>query len=87
MHMLFKSGLLSQTDWENMALTFSKCSKMVKFWTLNGIIRSLLQATELEQSSQETLDYMAYLIWIRVLISQIENLRFGTLPKIPHSRY
>ena len=29
--MLFKFGLLSQTDWENMAITFSKCSKMVKF--------------------------------------------------------
>ena len=48
---------------------FSKCSKMVKFWTLNDIIGSLLQATELEQSSQETLDYMAYLTWIRVLKS------------------
>ena len=47
-HMLFKSGLLSQTDWENMALTFSKCSTMVKFWTLND---SLLQVMELEQSS------------------------------------
>ena len=35
MHMLSKSGLLSQTGWENMAKTFSKCSKMVKFWTLN----------------------------------------------------
>ena len=68
MHMLFKSGLLSQTGWENMALTFSKC-KMVKFWTLNGIIRSLLQAMELERSSQETRNYMAYLTWIRVLKS------------------
>ena len=49
--MLFKSGLLSQTGWENMVYKFSKCSKMVKFWTLNDIIGSLLQATELEQSS------------------------------------
>ena len=69
MHMLFKSGLLSQTGWENMVLTFSKCSKMVKFWTLNGIIRSLLQATEVEQSSQETLDNMTYLMWIQVIKS------------------
>ena len=51
MHMLFKSALISQTGWENMALAFSKGRKMVKFLTLNGIIRSLLQATELEQSS------------------------------------
>ena len=51
MHMLFKSGLLSQTGWENMAITFSKCSKMVKLFTVNGIIRGLLQATEMEQSS------------------------------------
>ena len=50
-------------------LNIYKSSKMVKFWTLNGIIRSLLQATELEQSLQETLDYMAYLTWIRVLKS------------------
>ena len=30
---------------------FSKCGKMVNFFTLNNILRGLLQAAELEQSS------------------------------------
>ena len=44
-HMLFKSGLLSQTDYG-----LNNCRIMVKFLTLNSIIRSLVQATELEES-------------------------------------
>ena len=40
---------------------------------------------ELEQSSKETLDYMAHLTWIRVLKSNWFGKsvlkRFGTLPK------
>ena len=58
---------------------------MVKFLTLNEILRGLLQATELEQSLQETLDYMAHLTWIQVLKSNSFRKsvlkRFGTLPK------
>ena len=69
MHMIFKFALLSQTDWENIAQKFSKCSKMVKFLTLNGNFEGLLSPTELKQSSNETLDYIARLTWNCILKS------------------
>ena len=46
---------------EKPGLNTLKPCKMVKIWTLNGIITGLPQATELEQSSHEIMDYMAQL--------------------------
>ena len=60
----------------------------MKFLTLNvGNFEGLaiVSPTELEQSSSETLDYMAHLTWICVLKSnwfgKSVPKRFGTLPK------
>ena len=59
-------------------------SKKVEFLTINCIFEGLLSATELEQSSKETLDYVAHLTWIHVSNSQRFRKtvlkRFGTLP-------
>ena len=58
---------------------------MIKFWTLNDNFEGLLSPTELEQSSSETLDYMAHLTWICPLKSNWFGKsvlkRFVTLPK------
>ena len=58
---------------------------MVKFLTLNGNFEGLLSLTELEQSSNETLNYIACLTWNCVLKSNWFGKsvlkRFGTLPK------
>ena len=58
---------------------------MVKFLTLSSSFKGLLSPTELEQSSSETLDYMAHLTWNCVLKSNWFGKsvlkRFGTLPK------
>ena len=58
---------------------------MVKFLTLNGNFEGLLSSTELEQSSSETLDYIARLMWNYVFksnwFSKSVLKRFGTLPK------
>ena len=58
---------------------------MVKFLTLNGNFEGLLSPTELEQSLNETLDYIAHLTWNCVLKSNWFGKsvlkRFGTLPK------
>ena len=55
---------------------------MVKFLTLNSNFEGLLAPTELEQSSSETLDYIARLTWNCVLKSNWFVLkRFSTLPK------
>ena len=58
---------------------------MVKFMTLNSNSEGLLSPTELEQSSNETLDYFACMIWNCVLKSNWFGKsilkRFGTLPK------
>ena len=57
--------------------------------TLNCYFEGLIQATELKQSSKETLDYMAHLVlvWIRVLKSNWFRKsvlkQFGTMPKKP----
>ena len=57
---------------------------MVEILTLNRNFEGILRATELEQSSKETLDYMAHLTWIQVLKSNWFRIsvlkRFGTLP-------
>ena len=55
-----KFGTLTLNFGETWLKHFKTC-KMVKIWTLNGIITGLPQATELEQSSHEILDYMAQL--------------------------
>ena len=64
---------------------YMSVGKMVKFLTLNGNFEGLLLATELKQSSSETLDYMARLTWNCVLKSKwfVKSVlkRFGTLPK------
>ena len=58
---------------------------MVNFLTLNGNFEGLLSPTELEQSSSETLDYIARLAWNCVpksnWFSKSVLKRFGTLPK------
>ena len=58
---------------------------MVKFLTLNSNFEGLLSPTELEQSSNETLDNIARLTWNCVLKSNWFGKsvlkRFGTLPK------
>ena len=58
---------------------------MVKVLTLNGNFEGLLSPTELEQSSNEILDYIARLMWNCVLKSNWFGKsvlkRFGTLPK------
>ena len=83
--MLFKSGLLSQTGWENMALTFSNCSKMV---TLNGVYFSWNKVHKKHWTI-----IMAH--WIRVLKGAPDpvarELYFQTeycmnIIQIPHSR-
>ena len=47
--------------WRKPGLNTLKPCKMVKIWTLNGVITGLPQAKELEQSSHEIQDYMAQL--------------------------
>ena len=39
---------------------------MVEILTLDCNFEGILRATELEQSSKETLDYMAHLTWIQL---------------------
>ena len=57
-----KFGTLTLNFGENLhGLNTLKPCKMVKIWTLNGIITGLPPAMELEQSSHEILDYMAQL--------------------------
>ena len=56
---------LNSKLWRKPGLNTLKPCKMVKIWTLNGIITGLPQATELEQSSHEILDYT---VDIRLLI-------------------
>ena len=62
-----------------------KFLKSIKILTLNDNFEGLPGATELEQSSHETLDHLAHLSCVRVLNSQqFKNSgakRFGTLPK------
>ena len=64
---------------------------MVEILTLNRNYEGIVRATELEQSSKETLDYVAHLTWIQVLKSNWFRKsvlkRFGTLPKKLCSRY
>ena len=64
---------------------------MVEILTLNRNYEGIVRATELEQSSKETLDYMAHLTWIQVLKSNWLRKsvlkRFSTLPKKSCSRY
>ena len=55
LHMIFKS--LVGKIWPK-AIYYSK---KVEFLTINCIFEGLLSATELEQSSKETLDYVAHL--------------------------
>ena len=57
MSMITKFGTLSLKSGLN---TFLTC-KIVKKWTLDPTIPGIPQATELEQSSHEILDYMAQL--------------------------
>ena len=56
----------------------------MKFLTLKGNFEDLLSPTGLEQSSSETLDYIARLTWNCVLKSnwfgKTVLKRFGTLP-------
>ena len=58
---------------------------MVEILTLDCNFEDILRATELEQNSKETLDYMARLTWIQVLKSNWFRKsvlkRFSTLPK------
>ena len=63
---------------------------MVKFLTLNCNFEGLVSPTELEQSSSETLDYMAHLTLICVLklnwFGKSVLKRFGTLPINSHTQ-
>ena len=52
---------LKSKVWQKSGLNTFKTCKIVKKWTLDAIIKGLPQARELQQSSYETLDYMAQL--------------------------
>ena len=65
---------------------------MVKFLTLNCNCEGLVSPTELEQSSSETLDYMAHLALICALNYKLNWFeksvlkQFGTLPINSHTQ-
>ena len=68
MHMLFKSGLLSQTGSENMALNIFKMQQNGEILDFKRHYKEFTSSYRAGTKFTRTLD-LAYLTWIRVLKS------------------